>query len=153
MDGFFKNMMYDLFYENGNFSLSRLVAFMGYMVFIGITIYLAVTDSTWVHYTEASSYLAGTSTALLVGNKFIDGKYNTVHGGFGTVDGTYVSGKDPVADAITNINETINSTSARYNQLTENAARIVDKIESAKETMDDMKVKVEDMKESFFKKK
>lgn len=147
---FIKQLGYDLFYENRALSLSKLAACWGYLVYTISSIYLMITGQTWSHYTEFSTYMAGTSTLILTGNKFINSKYNTVQGGFGTSDGTIDSGgrrnsryeppsptipsPAPIENGINKLNESINTVSNKYEEYKEQAQHLSQTIDSAKET-------------------
>lgn len=139
---FVKQLGYDLFYENGTLSLSKLTACWGYFVYTWASIYLMITEQSWTHYTEFSTYMAGTSTLILTGNKFINSKYNSVQGGFGTSDGTIDGGKPTspsIPPAIENklekLDETIHKTSEMYDEYAEKAEKLSQTIDTAKETV------------------
>lgn len=150
---FIKQLGYDLFYENGSLSLAKLTACWGYVVYTWTSIYLMVTEQTWGHYTEFSTYMAGTSTLILTGNKFINSKYNSVQGGFGTSDGTIDGGRPEnnscippaVETKLEELNDNIQKASEMYDEYKEKAERISHTVDSAKETIG----KVSDGIESF----
>ena len=138
---FIKQLGYDLFYENRAW---------GYLIYTISSLYLMITGQTWPHYTEFSTYMAGTSTLILTGNKFINSKYNTVQGGFGTSDGTIDSGgrrsdrnnsppsippAAPITNNINKLNETMNTVSNKYEEYKEQAQNLSQTIDNAKETM------------------
>lgn len=68
--------------EGGVLSLTRLLPVLGYITFLLVSIYLAMTGKTWGNYGEFSLATGG---AILVqlGNKFINSKYNTPAGEIG----------------------------------------------------------------------
>lgn len=137
-----KQFGYDLFYENGSLSLAKMTACWGYFVYTWTSIYLMVTGQTWGHYTEFSTYMAGTSTLILTGNKFINSKYNTVQGGFGTNDGTTDNGRPQIGPPISpemsgrldKLDETVSRSSEMYGEYAEKAQQLSHTIDTAKET-------------------
>lgn len=144
---FVKQLGYDLFYENNTLSLSKLTACWGYMIYTWCSIYLMMTDHTWAHYTEFSTYMAGTSTLILTGNKFINSKYNSVAGGFGTSDGSIDGGRtrpeppppqSPISPAIeekmNEFNEKLDRAVEVYEEYSGKAEQISNTINNAKET-------------------
>lgn len=72
----------DLFYEDGSLSLTRFIAFGGYLLFAIGSIYLLVHNINWSGYSTFAGYTGGGGAALQFGNKFINSKYNSVDGGY-----------------------------------------------------------------------
>lgn len=72
----------DLFYEDGSLSLTRFIAFGGYLLFAIGSIYLLVHNINWSGYSTFAGYTGGGGAALQFGNKFINSKYNSVEGGY-----------------------------------------------------------------------
>jgi len=144
-----KNLLCDLLYENGNLSITKFIAFYGYFIFTVITIYLIVTDQTWANYSEAAAYLAGSSTALIAGNKFVDSRYNTVQGGYGTVDGSRTNGKASLQDNINTVNTLLTKIDKQYTDITKDAEKLNDALTNAP----DINNKTQSFKDKFFKKK
>ena len=72
----------DLFYEDGSLSLTRFIAFGGYLLFAIGSIYLLVHNINWSGYYTFAGYTGGGGAALQFGNKFINSKYNSVDGGY-----------------------------------------------------------------------
>lgn len=72
----------DLFYEDGSLSLTRFIAFGGYLLFAIGSIYLLVHNINWSGYSTFAGYTGGGGTALQFGNKFINSKYNSIDGGY-----------------------------------------------------------------------
>lgn len=68
--------------EGGVLSLTRLLPVLGYLTFLTVSVYLALTGKVWGNYGEFSLATGG---AILVqlGNKYINSKYNTPHGEIG----------------------------------------------------------------------
>ena len=77
-----KLVLYDLFYEDGSLSLTRVIAFGGYFLFAAGSIYLLINNIDWGGYTTFSGYTGGGGAALQFGNKFINSKYNSIEGGY-----------------------------------------------------------------------
>lgn len=72
----------DLFYEDGSLSLTRFIAFGGYLLFAIGSIYLLVHNINWSGYSTFAGYTGGGGAALQFGNKFINSKYNSIDGGY-----------------------------------------------------------------------
>ena len=79
-------MMYDLFYENGSLSFTRVIAATGYLAFIVGSFYLMLTNTNWESYAIFASYAGGGSAALQLGNKFVNSKYNSAIGSYETIE-------------------------------------------------------------------
>ena len=77
-----KKMLAELFYENNKLSMTLLLAFMGYLVFVVGSLYLLVKNIDWAGYTIFASYTGGGAAALQFGNKFINSRYNSIVGGY-----------------------------------------------------------------------
>ena len=82
----FHQMMYDLFYENGSLSFTRVIAATGYLAFIVGSFYLMLTNTNWESYAIFASYAGGGSAALQLGNKFVNSKYNSAIGSYETIE-------------------------------------------------------------------
>ena len=78
----FKRLLFEMFYEDDYLSLTRVLAFSGYMLFALGSIYLLVFNIDWNGYSTFSSYTGGGGAALQFANKFINSKYNTIQGGY-----------------------------------------------------------------------
>lgn len=143
-----KNFIYDLFYENGNASMTKVLACYGYFIFTIITLYLVLTDQTWAYYSEAGAYLAGSATALVAGNKFVDSKYNTIQGGFGTVDGTRLSGKASLKDNIENVHDLLGKIDKEYTDISNGT----DKLKTVLNRANEINTKTESFKDKYFRK-
>ena len=72
----------DLFYEDGSLSLTRFIAFGGYLLFAIGSIYLLVHNINWSGYSTFAGYTGGGGAALQFGNKFINSKYNSAPGSY-----------------------------------------------------------------------
>ena len=64
-------------------SLLRLVGFILILMYIVITLYLVITGKSWVHYETFSYTSLSGGVSVIVGNKFINSKYNTGAGQVG----------------------------------------------------------------------
>ena len=70
--------------EDGVYSLTRVLPTIGYLVFIAVSIGLAVSGKSWSNYGE---FAMATGGAIIVqlGNKWINSKYNTTPGEAGKI--------------------------------------------------------------------
>ena len=71
-----------LFYECGIFSLTRLIAFLGYLTFIIGSLYLLVNNIDWGGYPVFATYTGAVGAAVQTTNKFINSKYNSPVGSY-----------------------------------------------------------------------
>lgn len=77
-----KVMLTELFYEDNALSLTRLIAFGGYLLFAVGSLYLLVNNINWNGYDIFAGYTGGGGVALQFGNKFINSKYNSAPGSY-----------------------------------------------------------------------
>lgn len=77
-----KVMLTELFYEDNVLSLTRLIAFGGYLLFAIGSLYLLVNNINWNGYDIFAGYTGGGGVALQFGNKFINSKYNSAPGSY-----------------------------------------------------------------------
>lgn len=77
-----KVMLTELFYEDNALSLTRLIAFGGYLLFAIGSLYLLVNNINWNGYDIFAGYTGGGGVALQFGNKFINSKYNSAPGSY-----------------------------------------------------------------------
>lgn len=77
-----KVMLTELFYEDNSLSLTRLIAFGGYLLFAIGSFYLLINDINWSGYDIFAGYTGGGGVALQFGNKFINSKYNSAPGSY-----------------------------------------------------------------------
>lgn len=77
-----KGLANDVLVENGEVSLTRLMTVAYFVAFVAITVYLVINGQTWGGYDTFAAISGGGGAASLVGNKFINSKYNSVQGGF-----------------------------------------------------------------------
>lgn len=75
-----KRIISSCFLEDGNLSLTRVLAFTGYLVFIIGSFYLMYENKHWEDYSVFASYTGGGGLALQFGNKFVNSKYNSIIG-------------------------------------------------------------------------
>ena len=71
--------MLEMLKEGGRPSLTRVLPTLGYITFIFISVYLALTGKTWGHYAEFSAVTGG-SVIVQMYNKWVNSKYNTAPG-------------------------------------------------------------------------
>lgn len=77
-EGLFKQ----LFYECGTFSLTRLIAFLGYLTFMIGSLYLLINNIDWGGYPVFATYTGAVGAAVQTTNKFINSKYNSPAGAY-----------------------------------------------------------------------
>ena len=69
--------------KEGEFlSLTRLLTALGYITFLGLSLYLAITGQTWGNYGEFA-FATGGAILVQLGNKYVNSKYNTPQGELG----------------------------------------------------------------------
>ena len=77
-EGLFKQ----LFYESVTFSLTRLIAFLGYLTFIIGSLYLLVNNIDWGGNPVFATYTGAVGAAVQTTNKFLNSKYNSPVGSY-----------------------------------------------------------------------
>lgn len=75
-----------LFYENGTASLTKVLTALYFVLFAAVSIYLVLNSEVWQNYEVFATFAGGGGAAAQISNKFINSKYNTVTGGFNSVD-------------------------------------------------------------------
>lgn len=75
-----------MFYENDELSLTRVISASGYLLFAFVSIYLVLHQQKWDNYETFAIFSGGGGAATQVANKFVNGKYNSVRGGYSTSD-------------------------------------------------------------------
>lgn len=72
--------------EDGVYSLTRVLPTLGYIVFVIVSLFLAITGKQWGNYGE---FAMATGGAIIVqlGNKYINSRYNTPAGSAGKAVG------------------------------------------------------------------
>ena len=63
--------------ENGEWSFTRWLVLVGYSSFLIGSAYLLIRNINWVGYPTFATFTGGLSGCVQVGNKFVNGKYNT----------------------------------------------------------------------------
>lgn len=68
--------------EGGVYSLTRVLPTLGYIVFILVSLYLALLGKNWQNYGEFALATGG-AIVVQIGNKWINSKYNSSEGELG----------------------------------------------------------------------
>lgn len=76
-----------LFFENDSASLSKILTFLYFLLFAGVSIYLAAYNISWSSYEVFALIAGGGGTAAQISHKFINSKYNTAPGSFDQTPG------------------------------------------------------------------
>lgn len=69
--------MLDFLKEKGEYSLTRILAVVGFLSFLIGSIYLIYKGQTWGNYETFATWTGGGGAATQVANKFINSRYNT----------------------------------------------------------------------------
>ena len=69
-----------ILYENGELSTTRLLAAAGFVLFVGVSIYLVWRGQTWGNYETFATVTGGGASALQAANKFINSRFNSEDG-------------------------------------------------------------------------
>ena len=69
-------------YEDGQLSLTRLIAVVGWVAFLAVTFYLVWHEITWANYDTFATFTAGGGSVTQIGNKLINSKYNSAPGSY-----------------------------------------------------------------------
>lgn len=77
-----KAMMKGLLYENGQLSLTRVLAVSSFLLFAAGTGYLMLTGQSWQHYETFAGLTAGGGLLTQVANKAVNSKLNSDIGQF-----------------------------------------------------------------------
>lgn len=77
-----EGLIKQLFYEDGGFSLTRLIAFLGYLTFMIGSLYLLINNIDWGGYPVFATYTGAVGAAVQTTNKFINSKYNSPVGSY-----------------------------------------------------------------------
>lgn len=75
-----KGFLRRLMYENGNPSLTRLMAVWGLLLFTGVTLWVVAVRYDWRDYAAFGGLTVGGGLATIVANKGINSKWNTPPG-------------------------------------------------------------------------
>ena len=73
-------MVKKLLYENGQLSLTRVLAVTSYLLFAAGTAYLLIRGMQWAHYSEFATLTGGGGLATQISNKLLNSKYNSPPG-------------------------------------------------------------------------
>ena len=84
-----------LFYECGIFSLTRLIAFLGYLTFMIGSLYLLINNIDWGGYPVFATYTGAVGAAVQTTNKFINSKYNSPVGSYVDLSGQTTEQPNP----------------------------------------------------------
>lgn len=76
----------ELLKEDGVLSLTRVLTTLGYVTFLILSIYLALTGKHWANYGEFALATGG-AVIVQLGNKYINSRYNTPMGEVGKIIG------------------------------------------------------------------
>ncbi len=71
-----------LLYENGELSLTRVLAVVGWAAFLIVSFYLVYERIAWANYDTFATLTGGGGGAIQVVNKLINSKYNSAPGGY-----------------------------------------------------------------------
>ena len=72
--------MLDMFKEGGSYSLTRILAVVGFAAFLIGSGYLIATGKTWGNYETFATLTGGGGSAMQIANKLINSKYNSLPG-------------------------------------------------------------------------
>ena len=104
-----KRIIRSCFFEDGNLSLTRVLAFTGYIVFIIGSFYLMYENKHWEDYSVFASYTGGGGLALQFGNKFVNSKYNSIIGSTEPINLDKILGdkKENIKEAVENTRDAV----------------------------------------------
>lgn len=74
--------MKKLLYENGQLSLTRVLAVASFLLFSVGTAYLMLRGQQWAHYETFASMTAGGGLLTQLANKLVNSRYNSEQGQF-----------------------------------------------------------------------
>lgn len=74
-----------LLYENGELSLTRVLAVVGWAAFLSVSFYLVYTAQSWGNYDTFATLTGGGGGAIQVANKLINSKFNSLPGGYSQI--------------------------------------------------------------------
>lgn len=77
-----RKILTDMFCENGEVSLTRVLTALYFILFASVTVYLVLMAEMWSCYDVFATLAGGAGVAGQVGNKLINSKYNTMPGRF-----------------------------------------------------------------------
>lgn len=74
--------LFDTLKEGDFISLTRVLTTLGYITFLGLSLYLGLTGKIWGNYGEFA-FATGGAILVQLGNKYVNSKYNTPQGELG----------------------------------------------------------------------
>ena len=125
---FTEKMLKDLFYENDSLSLTRVIAFGGFATFTVGSLYLMITHTTWPDYAVFASYTGGIGSALQLGNKFINSKYNSLPGSYDDANSNGIP--DILESAVENVKNN-NQAIAKTVEGIQKASKVIDTVKDS----------------------
>ena len=72
--------MFDFLKEKGEYSLTRILAVVGFLSFLVGSVYLIYKGQTWGNYETFATMTGGGGAVTQIANKLINSKYNTAQG-------------------------------------------------------------------------
>lgn len=81
-----RGLLNQLFFEDNMLSLTRVMAFFSYLVFVIGSFYLLYNNIDWGGYAVFATYTGAVGAAIQTTNKFINSKYNSPSGSYGPED-------------------------------------------------------------------
>lgn len=75
--------MTEILKEGGVYSLPRILSFVAFAVFVLVSLAMIVTGKTWSHYDTFAYITGGVPMGAVIGNKYVNSKYNTPMGALG----------------------------------------------------------------------
>lgn len=71
-----------LLYENGELSLTRVIAVIAWAAFLAVSFYLVWTAQAWANYDTFAFMTGGGGATTQVANKLINSRYNSAPGSY-----------------------------------------------------------------------
>lgn len=81
-----RNFFDQILMENGGFSLTRIIIISSFALFSAVSLFLLFTNLTFDYYETFAYITAFSFTGGGLGNKFINSKFNSVQGGYESVE-------------------------------------------------------------------
>lgn len=131
---FTEKMLKDLFYENDTLSLTRVIAFGGFATFVAGSLYLMINNVSWPDYAVFASYTGGIGSALQLGNKFINSKYNSAQGSYEPTNNPIAKVTDTV-EKVTEVAKEANNVVTTTVNTIEHVNQVVDTVKDSSEKL------------------